>query len=238
MPKQLNRNSGEIEKWLKTGQRINEVISKKNWELGDWWLRGDRFGGETRKQIVESSDWNGPSFNAMMNIGSTAKKFPKDDRWDALTFTHHQRAKALEKAEYTAILDRCVRYQLSVSKLDDILKLYANVIDKQAALDAIQDSTVHHTELMQLLKSLVPTDQAEEEDEDTPSLSEQASVDGPPKPMKLDDSIRGWRGYCNGIEFAVILLNNEAKDQIQEGDLVELFEFMTKTEIEDALIGG
>lgn len=77
------------------------------WWLGDWWAFGERKGYGERKRVVESEDWDGPSFEVCRNAGYVARRIEASCRHDALPWsTHAELARVEDVQERAELLDR------------------------------------------------------------------------------------------------------------------------------------
>jgi N6-adenosine-specific RNA methylase IME4 len=89
--------------WCEAGEKIEFARQASQWWVGDWWIYGD-FPHGRRKEIVESPDWQGPSYQTCKDAAWVASTFERSRRRD-LSFLHHREAAALPPAEADAVLD-------------------------------------------------------------------------------------------------------------------------------------
>jgi N6-adenosine-specific RNA methylase IME4 len=76
------------------------------WQIGDWWLAGERFGRGIRKRIVIAPEWHGPSYDSCRVAGVMARRFPPRLRRLHVGFAHHQAVAPLPNAKALSLLDR------------------------------------------------------------------------------------------------------------------------------------
>lgn len=94
------------DEWLQVAQMLSKAEQSLMWWIGDWW----RFGNEQygcRKALVESDDWDGPTYETCMNAASVCKKFETSRRREALPFGTHQELCGLDDKEAEKMLDWC-----------------------------------------------------------------------------------------------------------------------------------
>lgn len=114
------RNSTDYEDWVQEGLSLNRNYSDYKWNLGDWWNNGHAYG--ERKKLVESDDWDGPSYTTCQTAGSVCKDFTSTRRRVVLTFGHHQETQSLPQEEQDKLLDECEREGHSVMRLRQRVK--------------------------------------------------------------------------------------------------------------------
>lgn len=114
------KNSTSYDEWVKEGLSLNRDYSDYKWSLGDWWNKGHKYG--ERKKLVDSDDWDGPSFSTCMMAGSTAKTFETFRRRKVLSYGHHLEVAALPIEEQDKLLDECEREGHSIMRLRQRVK--------------------------------------------------------------------------------------------------------------------
>ena len=70
-----------------------------------------------RKKLVESDDWDGPSFSTCQAAGSVANRFESIRRRIVLSFGHHMEVQVLPFEEQDKLLDECEREGHSIMRL-------------------------------------------------------------------------------------------------------------------------
>ena len=92
--------------WRLAGSSIARVEGAMMWWLGDLWNYGGHKYGD-RKALVESDDWDGPSYETCRNVAAVCNSFEMSRRRDVVTFSHHQESSSLPPDEADKILDWC-----------------------------------------------------------------------------------------------------------------------------------
>jgi len=95
--------------WRDVGLDIGGSRNASNWHLGDWWAFGENHHYGTRKALVESPEWRGPSFKTCHGAGTVARAIESARRRALLSYTHHQDVAALEPALQDACLEWCLK---------------------------------------------------------------------------------------------------------------------------------
>ena len=113
-------NSTGYEEWVKEGLSLNKDYSDYKWWLGDWWNKGHKYG--ERKKLVDSDDWDGPSYSTCKNTAAVCSTFEKARRRANLTFGHHLETNDLPKEEQDKLLDECEREGHSIMRLRQRVK--------------------------------------------------------------------------------------------------------------------
>jgi hypothetical protein len=86
---ELPENLTEAE-WLELlGRRLHRIERSVLWWVGDWWAFGERKYAE-RKRLVDSADWDGPSFETCMDAAWVARQFQTSDRSEVVSWTAHR----------------------------------------------------------------------------------------------------------------------------------------------------
>lgn len=101
------------------------------WQLGRWWRSGDIQEGE-RKRLVESTGWNGPSFQRCMNVASVVASYGTDLPPREVSFTHYEAAVVRDPAERDALLERAEANRWSVARLRDAAEVEDLIADLPA----------------------------------------------------------------------------------------------------------
>ena len=106
----LNRTSwqprGELTQsdWEDIGRTLGQLKSSSQWWIGDWWAYGEhRYGA--RKAIIDSDNWQGVSYGTCRDYAMVAKAFELSERYDNLSFTHHDKVITLPKDWRKKLLD-------------------------------------------------------------------------------------------------------------------------------------
>lgn len=104
------------DQWREAGMEIARTGSASKWWLGDWWKFADhRYG--SRKEIVDSKDWDGPAFQTCKDAGWVASEFERSLRKDLLSFNHHKAVISLPHDWRMKLLDEAEVDGLSVRAL-------------------------------------------------------------------------------------------------------------------------
>jgi len=115
-----DHNSGDYDTWVKEGLSLQKDYSTYKWDLGDWWNRGHKYG--ERKRLVDSDDWDGPSFSTCANTASVCKDFESSRRREVLSFGHHMETQGLPFSEQDKLLDECEAEGHSLMRLRQRVK--------------------------------------------------------------------------------------------------------------------
>ena len=116
-----------FEEWREVGMRLVREISKKHWELGDWWVYGEHRYGD-RKALIESEAWTGPGFQACMDIAMVCRAFREvSRRREDLSFGHHRTVASLPAAVADRLLDWCEESIARTGRTHSIRELRAKV---------------------------------------------------------------------------------------------------------------
>ncbi len=110
------------DEWKAAGEMLGKMERSVSWWIGDWWVFGESRYGE-RKAIVENEDWQGPSFQTCMNVGSVCKAFTTSRRREVLGFSHHVEVADLPSDEADALLDWCEETIATVGKPRSVREL-------------------------------------------------------------------------------------------------------------------
>jgi len=113
-------NSTGYEEWVKEGLSLQRDYSGYKWNLGDWWNKGHKYG--ERKKLVESEEWDGPSFSTCASTGAVCKEFTSCRRRQVLSFGHHMEVQSLPAEEQDKLLDECEAEGHSLMKLRQRVK--------------------------------------------------------------------------------------------------------------------
>lgn len=95
-----NRRSED--RWLERGRELALRLSAPRWEIGDWWLSGDRPG----LRIEDVAGRTGLAPATIWNCGWLARAFPPARRRAALSHSHHAEVAGLPPAVADRLLDR------------------------------------------------------------------------------------------------------------------------------------
>jgi hypothetical protein len=122
--------------WVAAGQTLGRIERSVAWWLGDWWAFGESRYGQ-RKAMVESEEWEGPSYQTCKNAALVCSAFSeKSRRRDLLSFTHHAEVAALPPAEADAMLDAAEATIESTGKPMSTAALRSAVARKRGAVGA------------------------------------------------------------------------------------------------------
>lgn len=135
--------------WIETGKILAKADAAMQWLIGDWWAYGEHKYGD-RRALVESDDWEGPSFDTCAKAAKVARAFETCRRRQVLGFSHHDEVTALarsdpEKADQ--LLDQCERESLSTRELRSLVRDYRRnqrigiVEDEDGEYQSAQDLT-------------------------------------------------------------------------------------------------
>jgi N6-adenosine-specific RNA methylase IME4 len=102
-------NSPTLSEWKATGLPLGRAERHLMWQIGDWWLVGERYGRGLRKQVVTAPGWRGPSYDSCRVAGAMARRFPPRLRRLHIGFVHHQAVASLPDAKALALLDQATR---------------------------------------------------------------------------------------------------------------------------------
>src|SRR4051812_44564998 len=95
--------------WKAAGLPLGRTERRLMWQIGDWWLAGERFGRGVRKQIVTRTQWRGPTYDSCRVAGVMARRFPPRLRRLHVPFVHHQAVASLTDAKALDLLDRAAQ---------------------------------------------------------------------------------------------------------------------------------
>jgi hypothetical protein len=104
-----------LEDWVKIGQSLAAVEHNIQWQLGDWWLFGNRKYGQSAS-LASASNLN-ISLKTLKNYAWVASRFELSRRRDNLNFSHHAEVCALPIAAAEQLLDRAFNEELSEKEL-------------------------------------------------------------------------------------------------------------------------
>ena len=91
------------QEWKEAGSMLAKVEGAMNWWLGDWWAFGEHGYGD-RKAMVESDEWDGPSYQGSKDAAWVCGCFEKSRRHDLVSFSHHQECQSLPKIVISVLL--------------------------------------------------------------------------------------------------------------------------------------
>lgn len=102
LPKKLS-----TKQWEDIGRSLGKIQQCTQWWIGDWWAFGEHEYGD-RKELVETEEWDGPSFDTCQRAGQIARVFEdKTRRQRLLSFEHHKEVQSLPIDEADRLLDWC-----------------------------------------------------------------------------------------------------------------------------------
>jgi len=87
-----------IDGWLEEGNRLAERHSRLQWEVGDWWSRGEHAYGERAKLAVELFAGR-YSYASLRELGRVARAIEPSRRLDGVSWSHHQVVASLQPAD-------------------------------------------------------------------------------------------------------------------------------------------
>lgn len=90
--------------WKQAGFTLSKIEGAMAWWIGDWWAFGEHQYGD-RKAMVESEDWEGPSYDLCRKVAVVCAAFEMFRRRNNLAFSHHQECASLPPAEADKVLD-------------------------------------------------------------------------------------------------------------------------------------
>jgi hypothetical protein len=105
--------------WLHAGAMLSKVEGAMNWWLGDWWAFGEHGYGD-RKALVESEEWEGPSYQGCKDSAYVCATFEKSRRRDLVSFNHHRECASLPTSEADQVLDWCEKILSETNRLPTI----------------------------------------------------------------------------------------------------------------------
>ena len=106
-----------LAEWKSAGLPLGRSERQLMWQIGDWWLAGDKFGRGIRKQIVMAPGWRGPSYDSCRVAGSMARRFRPALRRLHIGFVHHQAVAPLPDGVALDLLDRATRGSWSQNRI-------------------------------------------------------------------------------------------------------------------------
>jgi hypothetical protein len=93
-----------FEDWVSFGRNLGRIQNVcLPWWVGEWWIAGHRYG--ERKAIVETEDWEGPSYRLCATYGSVVRAFERSRRREHLSLAHHREVMSLAPVEADELLD-------------------------------------------------------------------------------------------------------------------------------------
>ena len=124
------------EDWAELGSILIKLEKGILWNLGSWWLYGERSYGESAAQALPT----GYALSTIQAAANVVKKFPPGQRHDGLTWSHHREVMALEPAQAEVLLKEAEADHLSTSALRGKVReahsraIQDRVIERQAPL--------------------------------------------------------------------------------------------------------
>jgi hypothetical protein len=92
--------------WSSHGLVLSRFVGATAWWLADWWNYADWTHGQ-RARVVESPDWQGPSYKTCCNLASVGRAFQTSRRRELCSFGHHEALAALSPATADRWLSWC-----------------------------------------------------------------------------------------------------------------------------------
>lgn len=83
------------DQWAEAGREIGRVRGTVMWWIGDWWAFGEDKGYGSRQEIVDSEEWEGPSYGSCRNAAVVCRAFKTSSRDDSVSFRFHQAIAAI-----------------------------------------------------------------------------------------------------------------------------------------------
>lgn len=114
------------EAWSEIGKTISFHQEGTSWWLGDWWAYGEHAYGN-RKKLVDSDDWEGPSFGTCRNAATVCRAFETSRRRDVLSFGHHNEVTSLPLDQAEAHLDWAEETVATTGKPRSVRELRSHV---------------------------------------------------------------------------------------------------------------
>lgn len=107
------------EEWKSAGASIAKVEGAMMWWLGDWWAFGNHAYGD-RKALVESDEWDGPSYQTCAMAAKVCTRFEYGRRLPSVSYSIHQETAFLPPEEADKILNACEDHLNKTGKLPTI----------------------------------------------------------------------------------------------------------------------
>jgi hypothetical protein len=157
----LNRISwqprGELTQsdWEEIGTALGQLKSSSQWWIGDWWAYGEHRYGD-RKAIIDSDDWQGVSYGTCRDYAMVAKAFELSERYDNLSFSHHDKVITLPKDWRKKLLDwACEPLKQGKLKPHSVRVLEQKVKEVKRQLE-LEDHSKSNQSTEQLVEQKVP----------------------------------------------------------------------------------
>jgi len=87
-PEELGQLSHLKARWREIELELGRISQATQWWIGDWWAFGEHRYGE-RKALVESEEWDGPSFDSCHKAAWVCRAFESVNRRTLPSFRHH-----------------------------------------------------------------------------------------------------------------------------------------------------
>jgi hypothetical protein len=111
-------HSLELDQWHDIGLTLCTIDRAVQWAIGDWWAYGHHSYGKRAAIAARELPY---TLGSLMNLGTVARCITTSFRNEALSFSHHVAVAPLEPGEQKELLARAVEFELSVSKLREIV---------------------------------------------------------------------------------------------------------------------
>ncbi|QWG13650.1 hypothetical protein KMZ29_02620 [Bradyrhizobium sediminis] len=107
------------DQWKELGTKLSDIHGGMQWAIGDWWAYGDeKYGQRKAAAIAKKLPYE---FGSLMNLGRVARRVTSSFRNEALSYSHHVAVAALPPEDQKKYLERSVKLEWSVSKLQGAL---------------------------------------------------------------------------------------------------------------------
>lgn len=89
--------------WVEAGRALSRIEGALTWWIGDWWAFGEhRYGA--RKELTDSDDWEGPSFQTCADAASVCRQIESSRRRELLSYSFHRECLGLPADEADRLL--------------------------------------------------------------------------------------------------------------------------------------
>lgn len=75
-----------LEEWVRCGDELWVLKQAAQWAIGDWILKGEHKFGETYAQALDETKY---SYGYLRNVVLVARRFPREKRVGAVSWSHH-----------------------------------------------------------------------------------------------------------------------------------------------------
>ena len=214
----LPQNMTEAD-WKQAGSALSRVEGALMWWIGDWWTFGEHKYGK-RKALVESDEWEGPSYQTCFNASNVCKKFESNRRRLSVPFGHHAEVASLPAEEADKILDWCEATQEEHGRLPtrkatrDRVKQVKAMLPQDFATppgDA-DDLTQEEQRELAAIQENIETTISKIADLEDKAAKTQGGILGVPENDPLVTAIRTHNAILNRLNTAVELIGRQTHD--------------------------